>query len=464
MSPVVAQQAQAVNFLGTLKDSIFDSRLLIEIENLISEDEHGFSGKLGGCIHSFSSNERAYSMLKGKEIVVGVTGGIAAYKGAEFVRLLVKKEASVHVVMTRNAQEFVAPLTFQTLSGNPVTTNPFVSIEGEKIGHIALADLAELIAILPATANIIGKIANGIADDFLSTMVMASKAPVLFVPSMNVNMWESKALQKNIETLVERGFHFVGPGEGELACGWYGKGRLAELDEIMERIEDLFTPKDLRGEKILITAGPTQEPVDPVRFITNRSSGKMGYALAKVARRRGAEVLLVTGPTSLSMPRRDIEIVPVRTAEEMRKAVLGRTERSSVIIKAAAVSDYRPRVVSEKKLKKADAYLSLELERTVDILGEIGRKKGNRILVGFAAETDDLMENARRKLLEKNLDFIVVNDVMRSDAGFGVDTNQVKILHSSGEIKDLPLVSKEEVAGMILDEVVKILKQEKRVE
>ncbi|MEW6377023.1 MAG: bifunctional phosphopantothenoylcysteine decarboxylase/phosphopantothenate--cysteine ligase CoaBC, partial [Thermodesulfobacteriota bacterium] len=254
-------------------------------------------------------------MLKGKEIVLGVTGGIAAYKAAEFVRLLIKAEAHVHVVMTRNAQQFITPLTFQTLSGNLVTTDPFALIEEEKIGHIALADLAELIVILPATANIIGKIANGIADDFLSTMVMATKAPVLFVPSMNVNMWESKALQKNIQTLLERGYHFIEPGEGELACHWYGKGRLAELSEVVEKMEDLFSPKDLKGERILITGGPTQEPIDPVRFITNRSSGKMGYALAKMARRRGAEVILVTGPTNLPIPRGDIEIVSVRTAE-----------------------------------------------------------------------------------------------------------------------------------------------------
>jgi len=278
-------------------------------------------------------------MLKGKEIVLGVTGGIAAYKAAEFVRLLAKKEVNVHVVMTRNAQEFVTPLTFQTLSGNPVVTDLFALLEDEKIGHITLADLAELIIILPATANIIGKLANGIADDFLSTMVMASKAPILLVPSMNVNMWESKALQKNVQTLLERGYYFVEPGEGELACHWYGKGRLAELDEVVERIEDLLSQKDLKGERILITGGPTQESIDPVRFITNHSSGKMGYALAQVARRRGAEVILVTGPTFLSVPRSDMDVVPVRTAEEMRQAVLAHMEGCTVVIKAAAVSD-----------------------------------------------------------------------------------------------------------------------------
>ena len=401
-------------------------------------------------------------MLKGENIVLGVTGGIAAYKAAELVRLLVKEEANVHVVMTRNAQEFITSLTFQTLSGNPVATDPFVLIEEIKIGHIALADLAELIVILPATANIIGKIANGIADDFLSTMVMASRAPVLFAPSMNVNMWENKAVQVNIQTLLERGYHFIEPGEGELACHWYGKGRLAELTEVMERIEDFFCPKDLKGEKILITGGPTQEPIDPVRFITNRSSGKMGYALAKVAKRRGAEVILVTGPTSLPIPRRDIEVIPVQTAGEMRKTVLSHIEGCSAVIKAAAVSDFRPKVMSQRKLKKAEASRSLELEKTEDILGEIGKKKKDRVLVGFAAETEDLVENARKKLKEKNLDFIVVNDVTKPGAGFGLDTNQVKILYPSGEVKDLPLMSKEEVSQLILDEVVKLLKQKSR--
>jgi len=401
-------------------------------------------------------------MLSRREIVLGVTGGIAAYKAAEFVRLLVKEEANVHVVMTRNAQAFVTPLTFQTLTGNSVVTDLFTLIEDKKIGHIALADLAELIVILPASANIIGKIANGIADDFLSTMVMASKAPVLFAPSMNVNMWENKVLQKNVQRLVELGYHFIEPGEGELACHWYGKGRLAELSEVMERVEDLLSPKDLKGEKILITGGPTQEPIDPVRFLTNRSSGKMGYALARVAKRRGAEVILVTGPTSLSIPRRDIKVFSVRTAEEMREAVLAHMGGCSVVIKAAAVSDYRPKEVSQKKLKKAESYSSLELEKTRDILEEVGKRKGDRILVGFAAETEDLVANARKKLTEKNLDFIVVNDVTKPGAGFGLDTNQVKVLYPSGEVKDLPLMSKEEVSQIILDDVVEILRQKKK--
>jgi len=393
---------------------------------------------------------------------LGVTAGIAAYKAAEFVRLLVKEEADVHVAMTQNAQKFIAPLTFQTLSGNPVISDPFALLEDAEIGHIALADLAELVVILPATANIIGKIANGIADDFLSTMVMATRAPVLFVPSMNVNMWENKALQRNIETLLERGYHLLEPGEGELACHWYGKGRLPELTEVIEKMEDLFSPKDLRGEQILITAGPTQEPMDPVRFVTNRSSGKMGYALAQTARRRGAGVILISGPVSLPLPRRDIKFFPVRSAEEMEKAVFANLEGSSVVIMAAAVSDYRPRVISESKIKKGDSDTSLTLERTEDILGRLGKRKRNRILVGFAAETEDLVANARKKLKGKNLDLIVANDVTKPGVGFDSDTNQVKILYPSGEVKDLPMMSKREVSQFILDDLVSLLKRKKR--
>jgi len=401
-------------------------------------------------------------MLKGKRVILGVTAGIAAYKAAEFVRLLVKEEADVHVAMTQNAQKFIAPLTFQTLSGNPVITDPFVLLEDAEIGHIALADLAELVVILPATADIIGKIANGIADDFLSTMVMATRAPVLFVPSMNVNMWENKALQRNIETLLELGYHLLEPGEGELACHWYGKGRLPELTEVIEKMEDLFSPKDLKGEQILITGGPTQEPIDPVRFITNHSSGKMGYALAQMARRRGAEVILISGPVPLPLPRRDIKFVPVRSAEEMEKAVFANLKGSSVVIMAAAVSDYRPKAISERKIKKGDSDTSLALERTDDILRKLGKRKGNRILVGFAAETEDLIANAQKKLKGKNLDLIVANDVTKPGAGFASDTNQVKILYPSGKVKDHPLMSKAEVSRFILDDVLSLLRRKKR--
>lgn len=400
-------------------------------------------------------------MLKGKKIVLGITGGIAAYKGAEFVRLLVKEEVDVHVVMTENAQKFIAPLTFQTLSGNPVVTDPFALLENAEIGHIALADLAEMVVVLPTTANIIGKVANGIADDFLSTMVMATRAPVLFVPSMNVNMWENKALQTNLKTLLDRGYHLLEPGEGELACHWYGKGRLPELSEIIEKMEDLFSPKDLAGERMLITTGPTQEAIDPVRFISNRSSGKMGGALAQMARRRGAEVILISGPVSLPSPRKDLKIVPVRSAEEMEKAVLGNVKGSSVLIMAAAVSDYRPKVISERKIKKGDSDDTLILERTNDILGKLGKRKGDCILVGFAAETEDLIANAQKKLKEKNLDLIVANDVTRPGAGFASETNQVTILYPTGDVKDLPMMSKREVSQFILDEVLSLLKRKK---
>ncbi len=392
-------------------------------------------------------------MLKGRKIVLGVTGGIAAYKAAEFVRLLVKSEAGVHVVMTRHAQEFITPLTFQTLSGNPVVTDAFALLEEAQIGHVALADLAELIVILPATANIIGKIANGIADDFLSTMVMVSRAPVLVVPSMNVNMWENAAVQKNIQILLERGTHFVEPGEGELACHWYGKGRLADLEDVLEKVEDLFSPKDLKGERILVTAGPTQEPVDPIRYISNRSSGKMGYALARMARRRGAEVVLIAGPTRLPPPRKDIEFVPVQTAKEMREAVFHHVKGCTVVMKAAAVADYRPREISPRKIKKGGPLFSLEMERTGDILEELGRRKEGRILIGFAAESENLLKNARAKLRAKKLDLIVANEI---DAAFGQDTNQVKILYPSGKIKDIPLMNKEDVAQILLNEIVQL--------
>jgi phosphopantothenoylcysteine decarboxylase/phosphopantothenate--cysteine ligase len=278
---------------------------------------------------------------------------------------------------------------------------------------------------------------------------------------MNVNMWENKALQKNIQILLERGYHLIEPGEGELACHWYGKGRLAELSDIVEKVEDLFSKKDLKGEKILVTAGPTQEPLDPVRFISNHSSGKMGYALAKVARRRGAEVILITGPTSIPIPRGDMKVVSVKTAAEMKRAVLGHMEGCSVVIKAAAVSDFRPKAVSLQKMKKAETSTSLTLEKTDDILSEIGRKKRGGILLGFAAETENVVANAQKKLKEKNLDLIVVNDVTKPGAGFGQDTNQVKILFRSGEVKDLPLMLKEEVSQAILDEVGKLLKQKK---
>ncbi len=396
-------------------------------------------------------------MLKGRKIVLGVTGGIAAYKAAELVRELVKGGAEVHVVMTRSAQAFVTPLTFQTLSGNPVITELFSLIEESEIGHIALADKAEVLIVAPATANVIGKIASGIADDMLTTIVMATKAPVLFAPAMNVHMWENPICQENISKLRSRGYHFVEPGCGELACGYEGKGRLADLSIILEEIRTVLSPKDLAGETVLVTAGPTEEPIDPVRFITNHSSGKMGFALAQAAQRRGAKVTLVSGPTFLPVPR-NVAYFPVCSALEMRDTVLRNLGKTSILLMAAAVSDYRTKKTAAEKIKKVSEKMSLDLERNPDILLEAGKQKGRRFIVGFAAETEDLVENARRKLEAKNLDLIVANDVTVPGAGFAGDTNIVKLLSRSGGVEELPLMTKEELAEEILTRV-KLLKR-----
>jgi len=407
--------------------------------------------------------QKGQEMLKNREIILGVTGGIAAYKSVELLRELTRKGVNVHVVMTQNAQQFITPLTFQTLSGNPVLRDMFQLLEGSKIGHVALADIADLMVICPATANIMGKIANGIADDFLTTMVMTTKVPVLLSPSMNVNMWQSSLVQNNVERLKAHGYQFVDPIEGDLACGSVGKGKLADIEEIVEKIEDIFTKKDLFHQRVLVTAGPTLEPIDPVRYITNRSSGKMGFALAKIARRRGAEVTLITGPNSLSLPRRDIPRIMVNDAREMHEAVLHHFEDSHIVIMAAAVADFRPRdILTEKITKRKNGTYLLEMDKNPDILKELGEKRHNHILVGFAAETSGLMENAEVKLKEKNLDIIVANDVTQPGAGFGVDTNIVKILDAAGKVKKIPLLSKDEVANIILDQVVKLVKKKEQ--
>ena len=394
-------------------------------------------------------------MLKNKKIILGVTGGIAAYKAAELVRELVRSGAEVFVVMTRSAQAFITPLTFQTLSGNKVATELFSLIEESEIGHISLADRADLLVIAPATANAIGKIAGGIADDLLTTIVMAAKAPVLLAPAMNVHMWENPFCQENIRKLRGRGYHFIDPEAGELACGYEGKGRLAEIPAIVEEIRSILSPKDLSGDILLVTAGPTEEPIDPVRFLSNRSSGKMGFALARAACLRGAQVILVSGPSALpALPR--VKSIPVRTAAEMREAVLENLAQASVLVMAAAVSDYRPRGTSPEKIKKSDAELTLPLELNPDILCEAGQRKGKRLLIGFAAETENLLANARKKLAEKNLDLIVANDVSRPGAGFAVDTNIVKVIDRSGKVEELPLMSKEDLADRVLDRVLSL--------
>ena len=395
--------------------------------------------------------------LKGRKIVLGVTGGIAAYKAAELVRELVKEEAEVHVVMTRSAQAFITPLTFQTLSGNPVTTELFNLIAESEIGHIALADKADLLAIAPATANIIGKIAAGIADDMLTTIVLATQAPVLMAPAMNVHMWENKICQENIQKLRSHGYHFIDPDAGELACGYEGKGRLAEIPAIVEEIRSLLSPKDFSGDGVLVTAGPTEEPMDPVRFLSNRSSGKMGFALARAARRRGAEVTLISGPTSLAVPPK-MKHIPVRSAVQMGEAVMGHLESASVLIMAAAVSDYRPKQRALEKIKKSAPEAVVELELNPDILAEAGRHKKSRILVGFAAETENLLASSREKLKKKNLDLIVANDVTLPGAGFGVDTNIVKIIDRDGKVEELALMAKEDLADRILDRIALLKK------
>jgi phosphopantothenoylcysteine decarboxylase/phosphopantothenate--cysteine ligase len=395
-------------------------------------------------------------MLKDKKIVLGITGGIAAYKSAELTREFVKKEAFVRVIMTKNASWFITPLTLQTLSGHPVFTEMFTPVKEFDMAHISLAEYADIIVIAPATANIIGKIASGLADDILTTTVMATKAPVLICPAMNVNMYNNAIVKDNISKLIAGGYMFMVPGYGELACKAEGYGRLPEITDIVEEVESILTPKDLMGEKILLTAGPTREPFDPVRYITNYSSGKMGYALAIAAKRRGARVTLISGPTALPAPR-DMKFIPVASAVEMRDAVMENLGSSTVVIKAAAVADYRPSSRSARKIKKGVDGLDLQLERNPDIILEVGGKKGNRILVGFAVETENLVQNAMVKLKKKNMDIIVANDVTKEGAGFGYDTNIIKIISADGKIENVPLMSKMDVAHRILDRVKNII-------
>jgi phosphopantothenoylcysteine decarboxylase/phosphopantothenate--cysteine ligase len=386
-------------------------------------------------------------------VVLGVTGCIGAYKACEVLRELQRREVDVHVVMTAAATRFVTPMTFEALSRHPGFHDQWALGVNGDISHISLADAADLLLVAPATANIVGKFARGIADDPLSTLYTATRAPVVVAPAMNVNMFEHPAVQENLATLRARGVGIVEPGSGYLACGWLGKGRLAEVGEIVDAaMAALRRRRDLEGETVLVTAGPTVEDIDPVRFVSNRSSGTMGYRLAEAARDRGATVVLVSGPTHLRPPH-GVELVAVRSAEEMQRAVSERVGEATVVIAAAAVSDYRPVSASGSKLKKTDGPLALELVRTPDILKGLGETKGSRLLVGFAAETDDLVANARAKLEAKNLDLIVANDVAAPGAGFGGETNAAVLLRRDGGRVDVPLVSKRELAERILDEV-----------
>jgi phosphopantothenoylcysteine decarboxylase/phosphopantothenate--cysteine ligase len=384
------------------------------------------------------------------KIVLGVAGGIACYKAVELVRLLVREGFLVQVIMTREAMNFVAPLTFQTLSGRPVATEIFSLTEESEIGHINLADQAEVFVIAPATANIIGKIAGGMADDLLTTVVMATQAPVLIAPSMNVHMLENPIFQENVRKLKRVGYTFIEPAEGYLACGYEGKGRLPEPADVVEEIHSLLKKKDLAGERLLITAGPSHEPIDPVRYIANRSSGKMGYALARAGVRRGAEVTLVSGPTSLPPPSR-ARLIRVKTAAEMRAAVMREYPRSTAVVMAAAVADYSPEKFSPRKVKKTERPLKLDLKANPDILKELGATKNGQVLIGFAAETEELIPNAKKKLREKNLDFIVANDVTSEASGFEADTNAATILDRQGKVEPQPLMSKDELADRIFD-------------
>lgn len=393
-------------------------------------------------------------MLGNKAIVLGVTGGIAAYKAAEIASQLIQVGAKVNVVMTEEATQFVTPITFRALTGGPVVTEMFDLTSEFSIEHVALAKAADIVVIAPATANIIAKLAAGIADDMLCCTVLATRAPVLIAPAMESNMYSNPITQDNLAKLKARGFAIVGPATGRLASGAEGLGRLADISDIMGSICQLLgSGGDFAGKHVLVTAGGTQEPIDPVRYIGNRSSGKMGYALAEAARDRGAKVTLVTVPGTLPEPV-GVAVVKVNTAEEMYYAVQNLAPQADALIMAAAVADYRPKSVAKEKIKKGELELTLELERTRDILGSV---EGDFIRVGFAAESSDLLENARQKLQQKKLDLVVANDITASASGFGADLNQVTMVDRDGKIDSLPLRPKREVAERILDRVIELL-------
>ena len=393
-----------------------------------------------------------------KTVVLGVSGGIAAYKACDVVSRLRKENIQVNVIMTKHATEFVSALTFQSISQNPVAVEMFEPVTNWDIEHISLAKKADIFLIAPATANVIGKIANGIADDMLSTTVMATKAPVVIAPAMNTNMYENPVTQANIQKLKDLGYIFIEPGYGRLACGDLGPGKLAEPDLIVENIKFLLNKTDeLKGKNVLVTAGPTQEAIDPVRYITNKSTGKMGYALAYQAALMGAKVTLVTGPTNIEIPFGISEVIKIKSAGQMYEAVTSRFYEMDIVIKSAAVADYKPKNISDSKIKKSDSDLVLELDRNKDILFELGKLKTKQVLVGFAAETDDLIANAQKKLAKKNLDFIVANDLKQEGAGFAGDTNIVKLLFADGNIVELPIMTKNQLSKEIYDKIIYIM-------
>jgi phosphopantothenoylcysteine decarboxylase/phosphopantothenate--cysteine ligase len=393
--------------------------------------------------------------VKGKKIVIGITGGIAAYKAAEVVSSLVKRGAQVKVIMTAHAMEFIKPLTLETLSGNPVYYDMFSRPGAWEIDHISLAKWADLLVVVPATANILGKVAHGIADDLLSTTIMATRAQVIFAPAMNTNMYTNPIVQENISFLKSKGYMFIPPAAGRLACGDYGEGKLADIQDILDAIENYFSRKsDLKGLRMLVTAGPTREYLDPVRFISNPSSGKMGYAIAAACAERGADVELVSGPVSISPPP-GVKLYRVETAKEMFEKVMEIFPLCHMVFKAAAVGDYRPETYYPTKIKKDNDRLTLTLVKNPDILKELGKRKGKCILVGFAAETENIEEYAMKKMREKNLDFIVANDVTRQGAGFEKNTNEGLLITREGEVIAIPQMDKKEFAHRIIDEVIK---------
>ncbi|GAB6271936.1 MAG: bifunctional phosphopantothenoylcysteine decarboxylase/phosphopantothenate--cysteine ligase CoaBC [Smithella sp.] len=399
-------------------------------------------------------------MLENKKIVLGITGGIAAYKAAELTRALIKAGAQVRVIMTRSAAEFITPLTMQTLSKGPVYTEMFAPTDQYDMAHIALADWADAFLIAPATGNVIGKAASGIADDLLTTTLMAQNKPALICPAMNDRMLANPVVQDNIRKLKKFGYTVMESAVGELACKTSGSGRLPEIPDILDALETLLTPKDFAGESVLITAGPTEEPLDPVRYITNASSGKMGYALAEAAHQRGAKVTLISGPTKIKPPPVE-KLILVRTALEMYQAVMDAYAKATVIIKAAAVADYRPKSEALEKIKKDQGLTGIELTRNPDIVAAVGAKKKKGILVGFAMETEDLLANARRKLIRKNMDMIVANDLREAGAGFKTDTNIITMIDRNGKTIALDKMTKKDAAHRILDHI-KTLKPKKK--
>lgn len=401
-------------------------------------------------------------MLHNKTIVIGVTGGIAAYKACDVVSKLRKRGASVYVIMTEAASKFVAPLTFQTLSNHFVVSDMFAEQKTWEVEHISLAKKADLMVIVPATADIIGKLAAGIADDMLTTTAMACRAPVMLAPAMNTGMYHNPIVQENIRKLTTLGYPVIEPVCGMLACGDEGEGKLADVDTIVEAITSFAIPQDLKEKRILVTAGPTRELIDPVRYITNRSSGKMGYAVAAQAAKRGADVTLISGPTILEAPAGIRTIVRVETAAQMYQAVIEAFPNHDAVIQSAAVADYRPKHYSDTKIKKADGDLYIELERTDDIAYEIGKIKGDKILVGFAAETDNVTEHAVQKIKKKNFDFIVANDVTKAGAGFNTDTNIITIIDAQGTAHEYPQLLKTEAADIILDTVAELFNRKQR--